>query len=72
MAEWDYSVFQEKLGNKTDYGVIMGRQYSGKSTLAKYMSQNLDYTLVDMKAMAEEVKKSLGTEEEPFEGDAPP
>jgi adenylate kinase family enzyme len=71
MSSWDYSVFNEKLGNKTDYGIIMGRAHAGKTTLAKYMVQSLDFTLVDMKAIREEVKKSLGTEEEPFEGDVP-
>jgi len=71
MSEWDFSIFSEKLGNKTDYGVILGRQLAGKSTLSKYMSEKLDYTLLDMKAIREEVKKSMGTEEEPFEGDVP-
>lgn len=64
-------MFNEKLGNKTDYGVIMGRTLAGKSTLAKYMAEKLDYTLIDMKAIKEEVKKSMGTEEEPFEGEVP-
>lgn len=71
MNSWDYSVFNEKLGNKTDYGIMMGRAHAGKTTLAKYMVESLDFTLVDMKAIREEVKKSLGTEEEPFEGDVP-
>ena len=51
MNTWDYGVFNEKLGNKTDYGIMMGRAHSGKTTLAKYMSESLDYTLVDMKAL---------------------
>jgi dephospho-CoA kinase len=49
----------------------MGRAHSGKTTLSKYMVESLDFTLVDMKAIREDVKKSLGTEEEPFEGDVP-
>jgi len=60
MSEWDFSMFNEKLGNKTDYGVIMGRTLAGKSTLAKYMAEKLDYTLIDMKAIKEEVKKIYG------------
>jgi len=71
MNAWDYTVFNEKLGNKTDYGIVMGRAHAGKTTLAKYMVESLDFTLVDMKAIREDVKKSLGTEEEPFEGDVP-
>lgn len=35
------------------------------------MVESLDFTLVDMKAIREDVKKSLGTEDEPFEGDVP-
>ena len=35
------------------------------------MQEKLDYTLIDMKAIKEDVKKSMGTEEEPFEGEVP-
>ena len=28
MSEWDFSIFNEKLGNKTDYGVIVGNDKS--------------------------------------------
>lgn len=34
MNEWDFNVFNEKLGNKTEFGVVVGRALSGKSTLA--------------------------------------
>jgi shikimate kinase len=49
----------------------MGRQLAGKTTLAKYMAQTMDYTLIDMKSIRDDVKKSMGTEEEPFEGEVP-
>ena len=44
---------------------------SGKSSLAKLFSKHLDYKIVDWKAFEEQVRKSLGTEEEPFEGEVP-
>jgi adenylate kinase family enzyme len=71
MSEWDFNVFNEKLGNKTDFGIIVGRPLSGKSTLAQYMAKNLGYKVVDMKAITEKVKGMLGTEDEPFEGEVP-
>jgi adenylate kinase family enzyme len=71
MCEWDYNIFNEKLGNKTDFGVILGRPFSGKSTLAQYMASSQGYTVIDMKAITEKVKATLGTEDEPFEGDVP-
>jgi adenylate kinase family enzyme len=33
--EWNYRTFQEKLGNKVDYGVVHGRTLSGKSEVCK-------------------------------------
>ena len=71
MNEWDFNVFQENLGNKVVYGAILGRPFSGKSTLAQYMATKLGYVVIDMKAIAEKVKLSLGTEDEPFEGEVP-
>jgi hypothetical protein len=53
MNEWDFNVFNEKLGNKTEFGVIVGRALSGKSTLSQYMGKSLGYTVVDMKVITE-------------------
>jgi hypothetical protein len=71
MSEWDYSIFSEKLGNKTEYGVVVGRSLSGKTTLSLYMASKLGYNVIDMKAVTEKVKGKLGTEDEPFEGEVP-
>ena len=71
MNEWDFNVFNEKLGNKTEYGVIVGRTLAGKTTLSQYMGKSLGYTVIDMKVITEQCKAKLGTEDEPFEGEVP-
>jgi len=71
MNEWDFNVFNEKLGNKTEYGVIVGRTLAGKTTLSQYMGKSLGYTVIDMKLIAEQCKAKMGTEDEPFEGEVP-
>lgn len=37
MSEWNYQVFDEKLGNKVQYGFMTGKSMGGKTTLAKIM-----------------------------------
>lgn len=69
MNEWDYQLFDEKLGNKVDYGVMVGKPLSGKSTLAKVFKDDMDYSVIDMKVLADICKKKLGTDDEPFEGE---
>ena len=60
---------QEKLGNKIDYGVVLGRQLSGKSEVCKQIKTLLGYKVLEMKAISDEIKKKLGTDEEPFDGE---
>lgn len=64
-------MFNEKMGNKIEYGVVVGRSLSGKSEICAEMAKNSGYRVVDMKAITEQVKAALGTEEEPFEGEVP-
>mmetsp|Transcript_7196 Transcript_7196/g.12136 ORF Transcript_7196/g.12136 Transcript_7196/m.12136 type:complete len:360 (-) Transcript_7196:1013-2092(-) len=71
MSEWDFSIFNEKLGNKTEYGVVLGRPLAGKTTLAKNLCDTMNMVLLDMKQITEKVRASLGNEEEPFEGEVP-
>lgn len=71
MNKWDYDIFQEKLGNTVEYGVVLGNWYTGKSTVAKVMADSFGYQVIDMKATAAQIKASLGTEEDPFEGEVP-
>ena len=35
MSEWSKQLFEEKLGNKVEYSVIVGKSNSGKTTIAK-------------------------------------
>jgi dephospho-CoA kinase len=44
---------------------------SGKSVVAKILQDTQGYTCVDMGKIAEQVKATMGTEEEPFEGEVP-
>ena len=71
ISRWDYSVFQEKLGNKVEYGVLLGAACPGKPVLAATMKTDMSYQVIDMKAISEGVRASLSTEDEPFEGDVP-
>jgi len=71
MSEWDYSIFKEKLGDKVEFGIVVGRSLSGKSTVCEYLGNNFGWKVIDMKAIAEKIRPTLGTEDEPFEGDVP-
>lgn len=66
---WDYDTFQEKLGNRTEYGIVVGNQFSGKTTICNLMSKMFNYHVINMKQIQEEIKQKLGTEDEPFEGE---
>lgn len=69
MDAWNYQLFDEKLGNKVSYGIISGKQFSGKSFVAGKMAERLGYTVLDMKATEAQCKAELGTPDEPYEGD---
>ena len=72
MDTWDPALFEEKLGNKTEFGLVLGQTLSGKTELANYLSKSMGMQLIDLNAVNEKVKKSLGTEDEPYEGDLAP
>jgi hypothetical protein len=40
--EWSYKKFDEQMGNKVQYGVVMGKVCTGKTTITKYMEQSLN------------------------------
>lgn len=48
---------------------MVGNQYSGKSTIAKYFVDHFGYELIDMKVIQNKIREKLSTEDEPFEGD---
>jgi hypothetical protein len=69
LKQWDARELSEQLGNRTEWGMVTGRSLSGKSTVADMMAKLNRGKIIDMSKTAEEVKKSKGTEEEPFEGE---
>lgn len=71
MREWDASKFEAALGRKVNWGVVYGREHSGKAELAKALAGLIKGKIINMGKIAEDLKKKLGTEDEPFEGDVP-
>lgn len=71
MCEWDFSAFEAALGKKVSWGIVSGREYSGKAELARSLASIIKGKVISMKVIAEDLKKKLGTEEEPFEGEVP-
>lgn len=71
IKEWNFKEFEEKLNGRHQFGFIVGKSLSGKSTIAKFMSDKLGYNLIDMKAETDELRKAKGTDGEPFEGEIP-
>ena len=71
MSEWSFQIFNEKLGNKIEFGVLVGKSLTGKSLVASILAKNQGYTVIDMGKITETVRGALGSEEEPFEGDVP-
>ena len=69
MNTWDYGVFDEKLGKATEFGLIIGDQFTGKSTLATYMNSQFGYHVIEMKGIMDKIRASKSTEEEPYEGE---
>jgi hypothetical protein len=71
MKHWNSMEFQEQLGNRTEWGLVSGRTLSGKSTVAKMFADLTRGKILNMSLIAEECKKKLSTEDEPFEGEVP-
>ena len=70
MNEWSFQLFNEKLGNKIEIGLVSGKPFSGKTKATEILSQNHGFKVIDMNKIEEEVKASLAGEEgEPFEGE---
>jgi hypothetical protein len=51
--------------------MFTGRSFSGKKTLAAELSNAIKSKLVSMSDIAADLKKTMGTEEEPFDGEVP-
>jgi adenylate kinase family enzyme len=73
LREWNEAVFFEKLGRKTEFGICLGHDHViDRKKLAEYVTANLGMVHIDFRAINDTVKASLGTEEEPFEGEVAP
>lgn len=51
--------------------MFTGRSFSGKKTVAAELANTIKSKTINMEQIAGELKKTMGTEEEPFEGDVP-
>jgi len=71
MTSWDASVFDEHLGKRTKWGLVTGRSYSGADQVAKDLCNMVNGSQISMKQIEEDIRKSLSTDEEPFEGEVP-
>lgn len=71
MKSWDESSFNKLLGSDVSYGVVLGRPLAGKTFVSNQISQLIGGKVISLTGIAESVKKTMGTEEEPFEGEVP-
>lgn len=72
LAKWDDQKWAELIGGaKIDWSIVVGMPFQGRSTLANIISKHLGFKMIDWKVVEEQVKKSMGTEEEPYEGKVP-
>jgi len=67
MTQWDPRQFEELIGSRHDYIFIQGQQLTGKTTVAKMLKDNLGFEVFDFKKIDEDLKKKLGSEDEPLE-----
>lgn len=70
MNAWDHDLFQERMGNLLEYGIVIGRPLSGKTEICSQLVKN-GYQVIDMKAITEQVKVKLTPEDGEFEGEVP-
>lgn len=63
MNEWSYEKFEEKMGNKISYGVIVGDMQTGKTEVANHLAEKMGHRVINMPAIAEEVRKTLADDE---------
>lgn len=70
MSNFDEKQIQEIIEPKVSYILMTGENLSGKTHIANLLTKNLaGFKHFDVKVLIENVKKSKGTEEEPFEGE---
>mmetsp|Transcript_22762 Transcript_22762/g.21969 ORF Transcript_22762/g.21969 Transcript_22762/m.21969 type:complete len:93 (+) Transcript_22762:1534-1812(+) len=73
MNQYDEKQIQEIINPKNSYILLTGESLSGKTTVAQAIEKNIaGFKHMEHKALEDAVKKSKGTEEEPFEGEIQP
>lgn len=70
MNEYDAQKFKEKMGDKVQYGVCLGKIASGKTTVCKMMEKdlNMNVKVIDMKQIRKD-NPPLDPEGNPIEGE---
>lgn len=71
MRRWDESTFNEHLGNKTEWAIVLGQSFSGKSVVAGVVNDSTCGKIIDLTKIAEDIRPKLETEDGPFEGRIP-
>lgn len=71
MKEWDNLTFEEHMGNRTYWGLLVGNKLQGVAGVKEELVKMLGLKCINMSAVEEDLKKSMGTEDEPFEGEVP-
>lgn len=69
LNQWDWKLFQEKLGNSIEFGIVVGVRHSGKTTVANMLNKQFGIHVISMAAIKQKIIASLSTEDEPFEGE---
>lgn len=58
-----------KINRKSNLVLVCGDILTGRTTVCKYFASQFGHKLIDYKEVEASVRKSKGTEEEPFEGE---
>lgn len=71
MKSWDPNTFLDFLGQKVNWALVTGREYSGRAMVAAELGNMMRGKVIDMSKVSEDCRKKMGTEDEPFEGEVP-
>lgn len=59
MGKWDPNDFEDALGKKVQWGIVSGRPFSWKEEISAQVCKLAKGKRVDMKAIAEDIKKKM-------------
>ena len=63
MRAWDETTFNEHLGNKTEWCILIGQPLSGKSLVAKLVAECNNGKVIDLAKIAEDIRPRLEVDE---------